>query len=416
MPATLERLLARKVEGCHGRACHAPRPLVRGRPAVVALESREAPQWALPAWGLVGASFSAVAAHALVSTPSAPAAEYVDLRVADRIKPVTASASSRSAVARGDIPFVLGTETAGVEPWNDGFVASLASLEGDHLGRSRSREGAGNLLAAASFASEQFSAGAMPSIEPAPGEASVAALPGEPESGGGGDSPSLAGKSPPAASSASSAPDATRPAQPALSNPAAPAVPPASPSSTPSSGAETAALAHGLTNPNLLQPSALPSPAPVPASSPLGPSGPSASSPGIIAVGPDAGNAPVVSVYDATTLTLKFTINAYPTSMTGGVRVAVGDVNGDGTPDIITGPGKGGGSLVKVFSGVNGALLQSFNAYAPGQTDGVFVAAGDVEATGRADIITGTDVGAKPLVKVFRAIDDLSPFLKCLSL
>jgi hypothetical protein len=260
----------------------------------------------------------------------------------------------------------------------------------------------------------------MPSLEQAPSEASFAALPGKPESGGGGDSPNLTGKSPPAANSASSAPDATQPAQPAISNPAAPAGPPASPSSTLSSGPETAALAHGLANPNLLQPSASPSPAPVPASSPLGPSGPSASSPGILAVGPDAGNAPVVSVYDATTLTLKFTINAYPTSMTGGVRVAVGDVNGDGTPDIITGPGKGGGSLVKVFSGVNGRLLQSFNAYAPGQTDGVFVAAGDVNGDGRADIITGTDVGAKPLVKVFSGVDDsfLTSFIsvKCRAL
>jgi hypothetical protein len=269
----------------------------------VALESREAPQWALPAWGLAGASFAAAAAHVLVSTPPAPATEYVDLRVADRIEPATASASSRSA-ARGDRPFALGTETAGAEPWNDGFVASLASLEGDQPSRAPTREGAGNLLAAASFDGEQFSASGLPSPEQAPGESSFAALPGEAESGGGGDSPNLVGKSPPDASSALSAP---APGQAATNNPATPTSPTAAPASAISSGTQTAALAHGLANPKLIQPSASPSPAPLPASGPLGPGGPSASSPGILAVGPDAGHAPTVKVYDPTTLKLKFT-------------------------------------------------------------------------------------------------------------
>ncbi|MEX0645292.1 MAG: VCBS repeat-containing protein, partial [Parvularculaceae bacterium] len=83
------------------------------------------------------------------------------------------------------------------------------------------------------------------------------------------------------------------------------------------------------------------------------------------------------------------------------VFVAAGDVNGDGMADIITGAGAGAGPHVKVFDGATGAELRSFMAYAPTFTGGVFVAAGDVNGDGMADIITGADAGAAPHVKVF---------------
>jgi hypothetical protein len=41
---------------------------------------------------------------------------------------------------------------------------------------------------------------------------------------------------------------------------------------------------------------------------------------------------------------------AYP-GFQGGVRVAVGDVNGDSTPEVITSAGPGGGPHVKAFDG-----------------------------------------------------------------
>jgi hypothetical protein len=139
------------------------------------------------------------------------------------------------------------------------------------------------------------------------------------------------------------------------------------------------------------------------------PQSPPHQSAGILVTGPDAGGVPLVKVFDPVTLHERFSFLAYNATFHGGVRVAVADVNGDGTPDIITGTGPGGGSEVRVFDGTNGqplpGVLGEFNAYAAGQTDGVFVAAADVNGDGYADIITGTDVGGQPLVKVFSGAD-----------
>ncbi|MBS1825391.1 MAG: FG-GAP repeat protein [Acidobacteria bacterium] len=128
----------------------------------------------------------------------------------------------------------------------------------------------------------------------------------------------------------------------------------------------------------------------------------------IIVAGPDAGAPPQVNVFRRDTLEQLGFFAAYPTSMLGGVRVAVGDINSDGWADIITAPGSGT-SEVRVFDGsavaAGGAtpsLLRSFDAY-PGFTGGVFVAAGDVDGDKVPDIITGLGAGASPHVKVFSA-------------
>jgi len=124
-----------------------------------------------------------------------------------------------------------------------------------------------------------------------------------------------------------------------------------------------------------------------------------------IITGAGAGGGPLVKVFDGRTRRLLDSFFAFNSSFTGGVRVAVGDVNGDGVPDIITGAGKGGSPHVKAFDGVTGNLLQSFFAYNPSFQGGVFVAAGDVNGDGVADIITGADAGGGPLVKGFSVVD-----------
>ncbi len=124
-----------------------------------------------------------------------------------------------------------------------------------------------------------------------------------------------------------------------------------------------------------------------------------------IITGAGAGGGPLVKVFDGRTRRLLDSFFAFNSSFNGGVRVAVGDVNGDGVPDIITGAGKGGSPHVKAFDGVTGNLLQSFFAYNPSFQGGVFVAAGDVNGDGIADIITGADAGGSPLVKAFSVAD-----------
>src|SRR5438876_99758 len=91
-------------------------------------------------------------------------------------------------------------------------------------------------------------------------------------------------------------------------------------------------------------------------------------------IGADADGGPNVRVFDALTGKLKAGFDAYDPSFTGGVSVAVGDVNGDGHADIVTGAGPGGAPHVKVFDGQTLLEIRSFFAYDPSFTGGVNVA------------------------------------------
>ncbi|MFN6050095.1 MAG: FG-GAP repeat domain-containing protein, partial [Planctomycetia bacterium] len=120
-----------------------------------------------------------------------------------------------------------------------------------------------------------------------------------------------------------------------------------------------------------------------------------------LVTGPNAGGGPHIKVYDGKTNQVIYEFMAYAPTFTGGVSVSLADVNGDGRLDIVTGTGKGGGPHVIAFDGMSGRQILSFMAYNPAFRGGVFVAAGDMNGDGYAEIVTGTGVGGGPHVGVF---------------
>ncbi|MDY3561036.1 VCBS repeat-containing protein [Gemmata sp. JC673] len=109
--------------------------------------------------------------------------------------------------------------------------------------------------------------------------------------------------------------------------------------------------------------------------------------------------------------TLSMSVTPFGEGYRGGVRIARGDVNGDGVIDLITVSGAGIESRVRVWSGVNAAMIADFVPFV-GYQGGLWVAAGDINGDGAADIALGTDLGNVPHVKVFsgRGVNEIASF------
>lgn len=79
-----------------------------------------------------------------------------------------------------------------------------------------------------------------------------------------------------------------------------------------------------------------------------------------IFTGTGAGSAPQIKGFDAASGKEVENFLAYDSRFRGGVYLNAVDINGDGSSEIITTPGIGGGSQVKIFDGVTTKQLSSF--------------------------------------------------------
>ena len=118
-----------------------------------------------------------------------------------------------------------------------------------------------------------------------------------------------------------------------------------------------------------------------------------------VITGLDAGAGPRVGVYDGKTGKLLGTFLADVSTNRLGVRVAAGDLDGDGKAEILTAPSTGKGNRVRVFEGATRLHRFSFNTPEPPAKGGLYVATADVDGDGQAEIVVGD--GAAPHVTVF---------------
>jgi hypothetical protein len=125
-----------------------------------------------------------------------------------------------------------------------------------------------------------------------------------------------------------------------------------------------------------------------------------------VVVSPDEGGGPrvrIVSGRDRSVLADFFGID--DPDFRGGARTALGDLNGDGNVDLIVAAGFGGGPRVAIFDGASlrpgqapVKLANDFFVFEQELRNGAFVAAGDVDGDGFADLIAGGGPGGGPRV------------------
>ncbi|NQV89532.1 MAG: VCBS repeat-containing protein [Parcubacteria group bacterium] len=120
-----------------------------------------------------------------------------------------------------------------------------------------------------------------------------------------------------------------------------------------------------------------------------------------IVTGTENGGGPHIRVFDSDGNLINPGFFAYADSFRGGVNVSIGDLNGDGIKEIITGAGYNGGPHVRVFKKDGTLINPGFFAYDTSFRGGVNVSVGDVDGDGIDEIVTGPGFGGSPLARVY---------------
>ena len=134
----------------------------------------------------------------------------------------------------------------------------------------------------------------------------------------------------------------------------------------------------------------------------------------LYAVGTGVGGGPRVKVYDRQTNALVADFFAFDPAFRGGVSVAVGDVTGDGVPDVVVAAGAGGHARVIVIDGTKlnklgadgqidpSALVASFFGFNVEFTGGATVALARLDSGPGLDLLIGAGAGGGPRVRTFK--------------
>lgn len=127
-----------------------------------------------------------------------------------------------------------------------------------------------------------------------------------------------------------------------------------------------------------------------------------------LVITPDEGGGPRVRVFrgDGFTQVADF-FGIDDSNFRGGARAAVGDINGDGTGDLVVAAGYGGGPRIAMFNGrtiSDGTMTRlagDFFAFEQSLRNGAYIAVGDIDGDGLAEIIAGGGPGGGPRVTAF---------------
>ncbi|MDD5567370.1 MAG: S8 family serine peptidase [Patescibacteria group bacterium] len=129
--------------------------------------------------------------------------------------------------------------------------------------------------------------------------------------------------------------------------------------------------------------------------------------PAEIAVAPISGGSPNVRIFGLRSgkiVAVSENFYAYDKNFRGGIAISIGDIEGDGIGDIVTTPTSKGGPHIRTFGVRNKKYVPvslGIMAYAPNFRGGINSCMGDVNGDGRDEIMTGIVSAGGPHVRIF---------------
>jgi len=116
------------------------------------------------------------------------------------------------------------------------------------------------------------------------------------------------------------------------------------------------------------------------------------------------GGVPTIKVFDVEGNNLGWDFDAYDPGFRGGINIAVGDIEGDGLYEIAIAPISSGGPNIRIFGLRDGQIIpttENFMAYDENFRGGIAISIGDLEGDGTGEIITTPTSKGGPHIRVF---------------